>query len=116
MPLALVSRVISVSRMFVVAVPRRGRRTVGTLTGSLAAGSALALTPVAALAEGSAGEVIAEGSARGLERPEDWGMVMFLTGLSAVGLGLIYTLGYLYRRTRGLDWDFQKPDAPADHH
>lgn len=52
---------------------------------------------------------------RALDPPADWGPVLVVTLLSLLGLALLGAIGYLYRRERGLDWDFQKPDAP-DHH
>ncbi len=52
---------------------------------------------------------------RALERSGDWVSVLLVTGLGLLALGLVASVGYLYRRERKLDWDFQKPDAP-DHH
>lgn len=77
------------------------KRWVGSITGLL-----LAAIPAAAMAT-------EEG--RALETPEDLGMVLIVTILSLLGLALVGGIGYLYRRERKLDWDFQKPDAP-DHH
>ena len=36
--------------------------------------------------------------------------------LGAGALLLVTTIGYLYRRERGLEWAFQQPDAPHDEH
>jgi hypothetical protein len=52
---------------------------------------------------------------RALEPPMDWAPVLVMTLLVLLGMALIGGIGYLYRRERGLDWDFQKPDTP-DHH
>ena len=52
---------------------------------------------------------------RSLEAPADAATIFIVTILSLLGLALVGGIGYLYRRERGLDWDFQKPDAPDDH-
>ena len=52
---------------------------------------------------------------RALERSDDWVSVLVVTALGLLALGLVASVGYLYRRERKLDWEFQKPDAP-DHH
>ena len=77
------------------------KRWLGSITGML-----LAALPTAAMA--------AE-DGRALDPPADTAMVLLVTIVSLLGLALIGGIGYLYRRERGLDWDFQKPDAP-DHH
>ena len=76
-------------------------RWLGSLLGLV-----LAALPAAAMAT-------EEG--RALDPPADWGVVLVVTLLSLLGLALIGAIGYLYRRERGLDWEFQKPDAPDDH-
>ncbi|MBM3138888.1 MAG: hypothetical protein FJZ92_01425 [Chloroflexi bacterium] len=70
----------------------------GALLGSLAA----ALPVVAAAQE-------AEG--RALPAPADFGGVVLVTALAVGALLLVTAVGYLYRRERRLDWEFQKPDA-----
>jgi len=77
------------------------KRWIGSLTGLL-----LAASPAVALATD-------EG--RALEAPADMGVVVIVTLLALFGLAVVGGIGFLYRRERGLDWDFQKPDA-ADHH
>ena len=77
------------------------KRWLGSITGLL-----LAAFPAVALAA-------EEG--RALDPPEDWTAVLLVTVVALLALALIGGIGYLYRRERGLDWDFQKPDAP-DHH
>ena len=54
-------------------------------------------------------------SGRVLERPADWGSVLVITVLVLLGLSVLGAIGYLYRRERGLDWDFQKPDSTDQH-
>lgn len=77
-------------------------------------GAAMAAMPlVAGAAESESGFVAAS---RATSPSDDWGTIMLITALSLVGLFLVTALGYLYRRERGLDWAFQKPDPPADHH
>lgn len=76
-------------------------RWLGSITGLL-----LAALPAVAMAT-------EEG--RALDPPADTGLVLLVTLATILGLALIGGIGYLYRRERGLDWDFQKPDAP-DHH
>lgn len=79
------------------------KRWLGSITGLL-----VAALPAAAMAT-------EEARSRSLDRPADWGGVLAVTLLALIGLALVGAIGYLYRRERGLDWDFQKPDAP-DHH
>jgi hypothetical protein len=57
----------------------------------------------------------AEEGPRDLSAPADVGTVVLLVLLALLGMALVGGIGYLYRRERGLDWDFQKPDNP-DHH
>ena len=60
--------------------------------------------------------VLASEGERSLEGTADLTTVVLMTLLGLVGLLVIVSIAYLYRRERGLDWDFQKPDAPDDHH
>lgn len=75
---------------------------------ALLAGAGGALLPALALA--------AEEGSRAVARPADWSHAMLLAAAGAIGVLLLATLGALYRRERHLEWDFQKPDPPADHH
>lgn len=77
------------------------KRWLGSMTGLL-----LAALPAVALATD-------EG--RALETPADTSTVLLVTIATLLGMALVGGIGYLYRRERGLDWEFQKPDAP-DHH
>jgi membrane protease YdiL (CAAX protease family) len=77
------------------------KRSLGSITGLL-----LAALPAAAMATDDS---------RALETPADMGTVLLVTLGTLLGLAVVGGIGYLYRRERGLDWDFQKPDAP-DHH
>lgn len=77
------------------------KRWIGSITGLL-----LASSPAIAMAT-------EEG--RSLEASADASTVFVVTVLTLLGMALVGGIGYLYRRERGLDWDFQKPDAP-DHH
>lgn len=56
----------------------------------------------------------AEETRRGLGLPIDGVMIGFATVGGLLAVFAVATLGYLYRRERHLDWEFQKPDAP--HH
>ncbi len=77
------------------------KRWLGSITGLL-----LAASPAVAMAAD-------EG--RALDPPADTATVLLVTIVALLGMALVGGIGYLYRRERGLDWDFQKPDAP-DHH
>jgi len=46
----------------------------------------------------------------------DWQMIFWMTVFAVLVLFAVTSIGYLYRRERGLDWEFQKPDAPHDDH
>jgi len=59
---------------------------------------------------------LASEDGRSLESAADLGTVVLVTLLALLALGAVISIGYLYRRERGLDWEFQKPDAPDDHH
>jgi len=78
------------------------KRWVGLITGLL-----FAAFPAMAMAT--------EASGRELDTPADMGTVLVVVVLTLLAMALVGGIGYLYRRERGLDWDFQKPDAP-DHH
>lgn len=80
--------------------------------GSAAIGMGTALSPLAALAEGAT----AQAGSRAVATPREMGMVVLLTALAVTGLFVVTTLGYLYRRLRGLDWAFQAPAVPHDDH
>lgn len=82
---------------------------------AMALGAVAAATPVIAAAQEHGGATF-EAHSRATDASADWGMVVLVTILSAGGLFVLATLGYLYRRQRGLDWAFQKPDAPHDDH
>lgn len=75
------------------------KRVRGLLLGLVAA-----VMPLAALAQ--------ESSGRSLPAASDWHIVMFLTAAGILGIMLLAGIGYLYRRERHLDWEFQKPDQP----
>lgn len=77
-------------------------------------GAAMAAMPLVASATES--ETAFHAADRATAPSGDWGTIMLVTALSLVGLFLVTVLGYLYRRERGLDWAFQKPDPPAEHH
>lgn len=80
------------------------RRRIGALGTGL---SAAALPLVAAAAEESR---------RALPAPEGSGTAMLAT-VGAIGvLFLVWSLGHLYARQRGLYWDFQRAAEPTDHH
>ncbi len=55
---------------------------------------------------------------RALERTADSTAVFLYTVGAGVALMLVFTIGYLYRQVRNLEWDFQRADAPAhdQHH
>ena len=78
------------------------RRWLGSMIGLF-----VALVPAVALA--SEGE-------RSLEGTADLTTVVLMTLLALGALAVVLSIGYLYRRERGLDWEFQKPDASDDHH
>jgi hypothetical protein len=70
----------------------------------LLAGLVVAALPLVAAAQ--------EAQDRALPSATDWHVVMFVTAAGIAGLFLLAGIGYLYRRERHLDWDFQKPDQP----
>lgn len=79
---------------------------------ALAIGGLAAALPLIAAAD----EVpqYAEATNRGLGLPGDGVMIGFATVGGLLAVFAVAVLGYLYRRERHLDWEFQKPDAP--HH
>ncbi len=79
---------------------------------AVAAGGLTAALPLLA----GAAEVpeYAEAANRGLDLPGDGVMIGFATVGGLLALFAVAAIGYLYRRERHLDWEFQKPDAP--HH
>ncbi|MBT5773305.1 MAG: hypothetical protein HOH95_02905 [Dehalococcoidia bacterium] len=59
---------------------------------------------------------LASESGRSLEGSADLTTVVLVTVGTLAALAVVTSLGYLYRRERALDWEFQKPDATNDHH
>jgi hypothetical protein len=70
---------------------------------------ALFVALVPAVARASEGE-------RSLAGAVDLTAVVLMTLLALGVVAVVLSIGYLYRRERGLDWDFQKPDASDDQH
>ena len=58
---------------------------------------------------------IAVAQSRELDTSDDAIGVIAITALAILGLLLVAGIGYMYRRERGLEWDFQKPDEPVHH-
>lgn len=84
---------------------------------AVAAGLGAALLPLVARAQEHGGGVDFEAASRAADPSDGFGAIMIVTIAATVGLFLLSTIGYLYRRERGLEWRFQQPDAPhADHH
>ena len=89
------------------------RRSCGVV-GGVTAGVLAALLP--SIASASHPE-------RALDPPADMATALLLVGLGLVAATLLTSLGYLYRRQRGLHWDYQLPHgalsegegAAADH-
>ncbi|MCY3655324.1 MAG: hypothetical protein OXG95_01780 [Chloroflexi bacterium] len=60
---------------------------------------------------------------RSLAVPDDTGMVIALTALGIVALFAVTSVAFLYRKQRGLSWDYQLADGtlsegegePEDH-
>lgn len=88
------------------------RRLIAVVSGMLFA----ALTPALAYAADGAGDTSFEAASRALDPTTDWSMIVLVTFLALGALFLLSAIGYMYRRERGLDWEFQKPDAPHDDH
>ena len=82
-------------------------------------GATLALLPLIALAADPAhggGAAAAGAGPRGIGAPADVMMISLVTLFALGVMFLVLTLGYLYRRERGLDWAFQAPAVPHDDH
>lgn len=97
-----------------------GRRSRGFARGALVAG-VLAIALVTALAPELAlaaepTEVTFHAEERALSLSGDWGTAFWATIGGTLAMFALISIGYLYRRERGLDWDFQKPDVPHDTH
>ena len=73
----------------------------------LVVGLFVALVPAVALASEDG---------RALEGAADLGTVVLVTVGTLAALAVVTSLGYLYRRERALDWEFQKPDATDGDH
>lgn len=84
--------------------------------GAMAAGFTSAMLPLVALAQEHGGGTEFEAASRATDPSTDWGVVMLVTAVATLGLFLLTAIGYGYRRVRGLDWAFQKPDAPHAEH
>lgn len=96
------------------AIPARGVRASLWLL-ALAGGLALGFLPDLAWAAEPATTTF-EAADRGMTAGEDWSLIFGATILGVLALFALSGIGYLYRRERGLDWEFQKPDAPHDDH
>ncbi len=70
-------------------------------------GAAVAASPALAAAQG--------GGSRAVGVADDFWKVALVTALGVGALLAVAAIGYLYRRERGLAWDFQLPD-PDQHH
>lgn len=88
------------------------RRLIAAVSGLVLALSA----PALALAAEGHGETTFEAANRAMDPSADWSTIVLVTLLSLGGIILLATIGYMFRRERGLDWEFQKPDAPHDDH
>lgn len=64
-----------------------------------------------------------DGSSRALATPDDTAMVVLLTALGIAALFGVTSIAFLYRKQRGLRWDYQLAEGtlsegegePADH-
>jgi LPXTG-motif cell wall-anchored protein len=72
-----------------------------------AGGALLALLPLVAAAQEEGSRALDPSGA-------DWARVMLFAFAGMIGIMLVATLGYLYRRRRNIVWDFQQPETP--HH
>ena len=79
---------------------------------ALAAGTLMSALPLVAGAKEPAGAM--EVADRSLGLPGDAVGIGFAAVGGLLALFAVVAVGYLYRRERHLDWEFQKPDAP--HH
>jgi len=77
---------------------------------ALAAGAVAAATPLIAAADET--PHYADPASRVLGLPGDSVTIGFATVGGLLALFALVAVGYLYRRERHLDWEFQKPDAP----
>lgn len=77
---------------------------------ALAAGTLMAALPLVAGAKEPADAM--EVADRSLGLPGDAVGIGFAAVGGLLALFAVVAVGYLYRRERHLDWDFQKPDAP----
>ena len=83
---------------------------------AVAAGVAAAMLPVVTFAQEHGDGATFEAHSRATEPGADWAVVMLVTAIATLGPFLLAAIGYGYRRVRGLEWPFQRPDAPhADH-
>lgn len=87
------------------------RRLIASVSGFVLALSAPAFSLAA---EGPANTF--EAASRSTDPSADWFTIVLVTVLSLAGLFLLATIGYMFRRERGLDWEFQKPDAHHEDH
>ena len=76
-------------------VRRRCGAAIGVVAGALAA----LLPSIAA----------ADHPARALDPPGDWPTALLLTAIALAATMVLAAVGYLYRRQRGLHWDYQLP-------
>ncbi len=86
--------------------------TVTARASALATGMLATALPLVASADET--PQYAEAANRGLGLPGDGLMIGFATVGVLLAVFAVAAIGYLYRRERHLDWEFQKPDAP--HH
>ncbi len=70
-------------------------------------GAAVAAWPALAAAQ--------SGNSRAIGAADDFWKVALVTAFGAGALLLVAAIGYLYRRERGLAWDFQLPDPEQQH-
>jgi len=70
------------------------------VAGGIAAGVLVALLPSMAAADHPA---------RALDPPGDMATALLLVGLALAATLVLAAIGYLYRRQRGLHWDYQLP-------
>ena len=92
---------------------RLTRRSCG-VAGGIAAGVVAALLPSLAAAEHPD---------PALDPPGDMATALLLVGLAVAAMMVLAAIGYLYRRQRGLHWDYQLPhgalsegEAAGDDH
>ena len=84
----------------------RGRSVRARLIAG-AAGAWLALLPLVAAAQEEGSRALDPSGA-------DWARVMLFAFAGMLGVMLLSTLIFLYRRRRNIVWDFQVPETP--HH